>query len=330
MTSENEINIKSLYSLYPNILGILLHDNTTKKNIIWATVHYQSKGLGYSITDEIKPCHLNSKVRAVRPRIEKSKAEQTKRSKDNAEVFTPSWIVNKQNNLADNAWFGRENRFNTENPDNSWSPTEKVTFDGDKTWTDYVGDIRLEVCCGEAPYLVSRYDTVSGEAIENKNRIGLLDRKFRVINENVTSDEEWLDYTIKAIKSIYGYEFQGDNLLIARENVLLDFVDYYFERFAKLPGEDLLIEVATIISWNLWQMDGLKYVVPFSCHNEVEKIVQLTLFGEPEEPKLDICPGCKANDPKKHNGKRCYIMDWEKNKKIKFVSLMWRNHEYVG
>lgn len=186
------------------------------------------------------------------------------------------------------------------------------------------------MCCGEAPYLVSRYDTVSGEAIENKNRIGLLDRKFRVINENVTSDEEWLDYAIKAIKSVYGYEFQGDNLLIARENVLLDFVDYYFERFAKLPGEDLLIEVATIISWNLWQMDGLKYVAPFSCHNEVEKVVQLTLFGEPEEPKLDICPGCKANDPKKHNGKRCYIMDWEKNKRIKFVSLMWRNNEYVG
>ena len=208
MTFENEINIKGLYSLYPNILGILLRDNTTKNNIIWATNHYQNKGLGYSITDKIKPCHLNGKIRAIRPRIEKSKAEQTKRSKDNAEVFTPSWIVNKQNNLADNAWFGRENRFNTENPDNSWSPTEKVTFDGDKTWTDYVGDIRLEVCCGEAPYLVSRYDTVSGEAIENKNRIGLLDRKFRVINENVTSDEEWLDYAIKAIKSIYGYEFQ--------------------------------------------------------------------------------------------------------------------------
>ena len=169
-------------------------------------------------------------------------------------------------------------------------------FDGDKTWTDYVGDIRLEVCCGEASYLVSRYDTVSGEATENKNRIGLLDSKFRVINENVTSDDEWIDYAIKAIKSIYGYEFQGDNLLISRENVLLDFVDYYFERFSKLPGEDLLIEVATIISWNLWQMDYLKYVVPFSCHNEVEKVVQFSLFEEPEEPKLDICPDCKAND----------------------------------
>ncbi len=70
-------------------------------------------------------------------------------------------------------------------------------------------------------------------------------------------------------------------------------------------------------------MDGIKYVVPFSCHNEVENAVQLNLFNEPVEPKVDICPGCKANDPWKHNGKRCYIMDWEKNKKIKFVSLMW-------
>ncbi len=328
--TENDINIKSLYSICPELLNVLLHDNTTKKNIIWATDHYKNKGLGYSVFDEIKPSHLTGKVRAIRPRIEKSKAEQTKRSKDNAEVFTPSWIVNKQNNLADNAWFGKEGEFNIENADNSWTPTEKVMFDEDKAWTDYVNDIRLEVCCGEAPYLVSRYDTVSGQKIENKNRIGLLDRKFRVINENVTTDEEWLDCAIKAIKSVYGYEFQGDNLLIARENILLDFVDYYFERFNKLPDKDLLINIATIISWNLWQMDGLKYVVPFSCHNEVEKVVQLSLFDEPAEPKLDICPGCKTNDPKKHNGKRCYIMDWEKNKKIKFVSLMWRNNEYVG
>lgn len=330
MMTDYDINIEDIYSSCPELFAILLRDNTTKKNIIWATDHYKNKGLGYSITDEIKPCHLNGKVRAIRPRIEKSKAEQTKRSKDNAEVFTPSWIVNKQNNLADNAWFGEKNKFNIENPNNSWTPTEKVIFDGEKTWGDYVIDIRLEVCCGEAPYLVSRYDTVSGKKIENKDRIGLLDRKFRVINENVTTDEEWLDYTIKAIQSIYGYEFQGDNLLIARENVLLDFVDFYFERFDKLPDNNLLISVATIISWNLWQMDGLKYVVPFSCHNEVEKIVQLSLFDEPEEPKLDICPGCKTNNPKKHNGKRCYIMDWEKNKKIKFVSLMWRNSEYVG
>ena len=111
---------------------------------------------------------------------------------------------------------------------------------------------------------------------------------------------------------------------------MFDFLDYYLARFNELPEKELLIDIATIISWNIWQMDGIKYVVPFSCHNEVEKQVQLNLFGDPVEPKVDICPGCKTNDPKKHNGKRCYIMDWEKNKKIKFVSLMWRNNSYVG
>ncbi len=326
--AESEINLNEVYSSFPEILSALLLDRTTNKNIIWATDHYKNKGKGYSPTNEIKPMHVLSGIRAIRPRIEKSKAEQVKRSKDNAEVFTPSWLVNKQNNLVDDAWFGNKGKFNIENLDNTWTPTEKVIFDCGKTWIDYVNDIRLEVCCGEAPYLVSRYDAVNGQIIEIKNRVGLLDRKFRVIKENASSDDEWLEYAMKALKSIYGYEFQGDNLLIARENIFFDFIDYYLDRFDKLPDKELLINVATIISWNIWQMDGLKYVVPFSCHNEVKKAVQLSLFGELEEPKFDICPGCKNNDPKKHNGKRCVIMDWEKDQEIKFVSLMWGNSGY--
>lgn len=327
---EFEININDLYSSFPELLDVLLKDNTTKKNIIWATDYYKKKGTSYLETDEIQPFHLTGKVRVISPRIEKSKTEQTKRSKNNAEVFTPSWIVNKQNNLIDNAWFGKEGIFNIEHCDNSWTPTDKIIFNDGKEWTEYVNNICLEVSCGEAPYLVSRYDTVNGKKMEIKNRIGLLDRKFRVINENAKDDKEWIEYALKAIKSIYGYEFQGDNLLIARENVLLGFLDYYFDRFNKLPDKEFLLNVATIISWNIWQMDGIKYVVPFSCHNEEEEFIQMSLFDEPEERKFDICPGCKFDDPKKHNGKRCYIMDWEKNKKIKFVSLIWRSYEYAG
>ena len=94
-------------------------------------------------------------------------------------MFTPSWVCNKQNNLVDNAWFGAENVFNTEY-EKHWTATEnKITFptpDG-KTWEDYVRDVRLEITCGEAPYLVSRYDTVTGDTIELAQRIGLLDRK---------------------------------------------------------------------------------------------------------------------------------------------------------
>ena len=118
-------------SMSDELLSVLLKDRTTNKNLIWATNNYAKKGIGYGATDEIKLYVIKGKTRVIKPRIEKSKAEQTKRSKDNAEVFTPSWIVNKQNNLVDNAWFGRENVFNTENDD-------------DKTWTASEGKIKFE------------------------------------------------------------------------------------------------------------------------------------------------------------------------------------------
>ena len=78
------------------------------------------------------------------------------------------------------------------------------------------------------------------------------------------------------------------------------------------------MDIANIIAWNIWQMDGLKFVIPNSCHNST--IVNYTLFGE--ETHEEVCEGCKKNNPKKHNGIYCYVMDWETNKKVKFVSLI--------
>jgi hypothetical protein len=84
-----------------------------------------------------------------------------------AEVFTPLWICNAQINLIDDAWFGRKNVFNTEilNKEglHSWKTNpKKITFPDDKTWKQYVRDTRLEITCGEAPYITSRYDTTTG------------------------------------------------------------------------------------------------------------------------------------------------------------------------
>jgi hypothetical protein len=98
------------------------------------------------------------------PRVHKDKILQLSRSKEMAEVFTPSWICNAQNNLVDNSWFGKRCIFNKEillkNGTKSWETTkEKIVFPKGKTWQDYVRDTRLEISCGEAPYLVSRYDT---------------------------------------------------------------------------------------------------------------------------------------------------------------------------
>lgn len=309
-----DINEKYLLDNYPKILDLLLIDNTTKKNIIWATDSYKRRG--YHFKDNMFPFIIGEK-NFIKPRSQKSKTEQSKRSKDSAEVFTPSWVCNKQNNLIDNAWFNKENVFNEELGDNSWKTIEtNIEFPEGKTWIDYVKDIRLEITCGEAPYIVSRYDTVTGDRIEVKNRIGLLDRKLRIVNENTSTKEDWIKYSLEALKATYGYEWQGDNLLLARENILFSFFDYYKYRFNELPSEELMVEVATIISWNIWQMDGIKCVVPESC--QVEKISMMNLFGEEDVQEFG-CEGCAKGNIYRHNGTYAKIMDWEKNKKIKFV-----------
>lgn len=78
----------------------------------------------------------------------------------------------------------------------------------------------MEITCGEGPYLVSRYDTTTGDFIPVEERIGLLDRKLRVISENTETSGEWLEMAQKAYKNIYAFEWQGDNLLLAREALL--------------------------------------------------------------------------------------------------------------
>ena len=47
-----------------------------------------------------------------------------------AEVFTPSWICNAQNNLIDNAWFERKDVFNKEisNEKNGKQIKQKLNF----------------------------------------------------------------------------------------------------------------------------------------------------------------------------------------------------------
>lgn len=310
-----DIDEKELYEKHPRVMELLLFDNSTNKNIIWATDLYMNNG--FKFNDKISITNLINK-KIITPRSKKTRVVQMKRSKDNGEVFTPSWMCNKQNNLVDEEWFGRKEVFNIEKS-NSWKSNYlRIEFSKGKTWIDYVNDIRLEITCGEAPYLVSRYDTVTGKFIEIKDRIGLLDRKLRIVNENTSSKEEWITYALESLKSIYGYEWQGDNLLLARENVLFTFIEYYIYRFNEEPNENLLIEAATIISWNLWQMDGIKFVVPNSC--QVKKIIDYNLF---EEEILESgCIGCKNGEIHSHNGIYSKIMDWKKNKKIKFVDLI--------
>lgn len=316
-----KIDVKEnyIFQLNNQLLEILLKDRTTNANLMWATSNYSDKGRGFTEKDFITIPKITGKNgNIIKPRIEKSKAIQLTRIKKNAEVFTPSWICNKQNNLVDAAWFGLANIFNKET-DTGWLTVKRaIPFKTTKAWQDYVRLTRLEITCGEAPYLVSRYDTTTGEIIPIEKRIGLLDRKLRVVGENTKSEKEWVEWATIAFKNTYGYDFQGDNVLLARENLLLTFADYYFYQFSVAPITEYLLQIADILSWNIWQMDGLKFVVPNSCHEE--KIENVGLFETTVTVKH--CEGCEKNDSHKHNGNYCKIMDWQMEKPIKFVNLL--------
>ena len=180
--------------------------------------------------------------------------------------------------------------------------------------------MRLEITCGEAPFLVSRYDTTTGEIIPIPERIGILDRKLRIVTENVRGKpKEWLKYAKMALKAIFGFEWQGDNVLLARENVLWTILEYYKYYCSSKPiSHDDLLELADIVSWNIWQMDGLKFVVPMSCK---PKVTKETLLDGTVETHIEECPGCSKKGNRQHFGTYCKVMDWNTGEPVEFRSI---------
>ena len=190
---------------------------------------------------------------------------QRLRTKVRAEIFTPPEVCKIQNDLI---------------------------IGDDRNWQDFIDAKFLEITCGEAPYLVNRYNAVTGKPIPLAERVGLLDRKLRVVSKETSAPKDWIDFATRAVKSIYGYELQGDSLYLARLNVFETVKDYYREKFQLEPPKDFLKEIAEIISWNLWQMDGLTYSPPFT--------ESANLFG----------------------GANCKIMDWKTGKPFEFGDLV--------
>lgn len=130
MNFQADIQGNDIFELSPELLNTLLKDHTLSAdseqvNIFLATDNYAERGDGYQYADQIKiEAITGANGNIIVPRAVKSREQQQQRSREMAEVFTPSWICNKQNNLIDNAWFGREGVFNTEvdnsNGTHSW------------------------------------------------------------------------------------------------------------------------------------------------------------------------------------------------------------------
>ncbi len=306
MTKPQVDIIENTIRRHRDLLEILLIDRTrttAKKmhNIFWMTDSYA----GHRSKDEIKIKDITGdNTYVIQPRIAKTKEEQKARTRDRAEVFTPKEIVDEMNKQVD--WNCGHWPVTTEN------------------WQDYVLENRLEITCGEAPFIVGRYNAANGKKVlKLSERVGFLDRKLQTISKYAKDKNKWLEWTFKAFKASYGYEWQGDNLLLARENLLYTFIDYWNDKFSsdridlerKVAAEKMkiLIEIAEIISWNIFQMDGINNIIPMSEVKEKEK--------SDEIPPMLLLLGEKKPKPKNKKPKDVKIMDWDKNKTVKFKDL---------
>jgi len=261
------------------ILALLSRDKTTLRSIV------DAEGKEYRVPDDLQP------------RVLKSLSQQAERTRKNAEVFTPAWICCQMNNFCDEEWFDGPCPFNTLEGETWKVKPEPVPFRTRCGWQKYIYSPRLEITCGEAPFLVSRYCAATGRVIPLRDRIGILDRKLRVVGENTQTEEEWFRWAKNAFKSVYGFELQADNLLIARINLLLTFVDYLAARWNRLATLDELKEIAEILCWNLWQMDGLDGSVPFVFEEIIEKKQSgFDWWEEQKPPTIRLKTPCKVRD----------------------------------
>ena len=304
----------------PVVLDLLLADRSTGCNIRWCTDDYVVRGEGFGFADEITTDLICGSAPVIRPRVDKREEEQKARVSSKGEVFTPAWVCNAQNNLVDRHWFCKfAPIFNTvDKTGRKWAPTTKsalweIVRNNDKARA-YLSLVRMEVSCGEAPYLTSRYDASSGDTIKVANRVGLLDRKLRLVSDLARDNKEtWLSLARTALRSLYAFDWQGDNVLLARENLLFATLEAFATRWPDVRSVSLSVveDFASILSWNVFQMDGVKFVVPETCHDVAQSVPELSLGAPPPAPVR--CPGCESGDYRLHNGVRPLVVDWTKS-----------------
>ncbi len=271
------------------LLTILLKDRTTNKNVVWASPSYEGMGKPFCADQPIKKNLIIGPYDSIiQPRVEKNKRNQEIRTRKRGEVFTPPWLVDKQVSIVMNEI-------------------------GDISFESFIALRWLELACGEAPYIVTRYDSVSGDIIPVDKRVGFLDRKLQRIAEESTTEKEFIKWSKIAYESSYGYELQGDSLVLARENLLLSFCEHYDCKFGKLPTMKVIKQIANIISYNIFQMNGLTKQTPYS--SDSKNNIQLNLFDE-------------VNDQEKKGDMFTLVKDW-KNKVLVSVDSISKGDEMM-
>lgn len=279
------------------VLDVLLCDRSTGNNIVWATSAHVDRGVNYAPKSEIvKEAITGQNIGVIKTRAEKAVEDQASLTKSFAEVFTPTWICEFMVNEADKL--------------NDWTSEDLDTVNKKR---EYIRSKRLEITCGEAPFIVNRYDAADGTVVPFNERIGILDKKLAVVKEIASSRDTWKKWAKEALESVYGYEYQGDNLLIARINVLRTLEDAIQEAGYESYRTADLKKLANIISWNFWQMDGLTGYVPFRALDE--SYYQPSIFDLLTQ--TEEIPD-EANN---HEAILAKIYDWSNNSELEYNDM---------
>ena len=105
----------------------------------------------------------------------------------------------------------------------------------------------LEITCGEAPFLTTRYDPVTGE-------------------EYNVYEEGYVECATEALKAGYGYEMQYDSLFLARRNILMTTIEHFVDRFGREPDYEQVSKWATIVSYNFYSTKDKESVRSIAAH----------------------------------------------------------------
>lgn len=285
------------------LLKKLLEDKTTKGQILWGTDAYRERGPAFEREREMDTSLLlYENAGLLKTRARKAFEQQSERTRQHGEVFTPRWICDVMIDHLDKEWFGVK--------EIDFLSSMDVLF-VKKKWKKYVDLKRLEITCGEGPFLVQRYDVSTGNIIPVPERKGILDRKLQVVSRYAETEEEWKIWAKRAYEATYGYEFQGDNLLISRVNFMMTYREFYQKRWQKEPELSEWEKIENIITWNLWQMDGLTGEIPYARMDPLGP--DLFQLADPAFKEEDIHPACR-------------IYDWRNEKKsVAFNEIGKRN-----
>ena len=174
MAPSNDIDIlESSLRKRGKLLDILLQDKTTGKNIIWVTDSYKNHDAAFNPEMPIKPDLVTGENgKLIQPRAAKSREEQQRRTKVKGEVFTPFETIAAMNGAV--------------------YKSIKPSIDDKNDWKRYIKEPILEITCGEAPFIVTRYNpAVHTNKIKDVNiRVGFLDKKLQVVSGHCTSKTE--------------------------------------------------------------------------------------------------------------------------------------------